>query len=217
VPILHTFLALSLYTAYLLWYYVVGSRPIVAISFYFLIFFPGLDGLLLPPPPALDGKALDSWETSIDCISLLNLLPICFYCAEINIDYSAQIANSYYFNYSREEEAITKPERRFHSLITDGNNENVYESMLNCHQLLLSRESFGMKRVSTGLLIYSYTYIGRVRNPKNQPSQINSLGCSLEYPIAKSTMKLEVRLLSSQNYALLLWTRRTIYQVRNTS
>ena len=70
-----------------------GSRPIVAISFYFLIFFPGLDGLLLPPPPALDGKVLDSWETSIDCISLLNLLPICFYCAEINIDYSAQIAN----------------------------------------------------------------------------------------------------------------------------
>ena len=54
----------------------------------------------------------------------------------------------------------------------------------------------------------------RVRNPKNQLSQINSLttvGCSLEYPIAKSTMKLEVRLLSSQNYALLLWTRRTIY------
>ena len=54
----------------------------------------------------------------------------------------------------------------------------------------------------------------RVRNPKNQLSQINSLttvGCSLEYPIAKPTMKLEARLLSSQKYALLLWTRHTIY------
>jgi len=27
-------------------------------------YFPGLDGLPLPPPPALDGKVLDSWETS---------------------------------------------------------------------------------------------------------------------------------------------------------
>ena len=53
----------------------------------------------------------------------------------------------------------------------------------------------------------------RVRNPKNQLSQINSLtivGCSLEYPVAKSTMKLEVQLFFSHNYALLLWTRHTI-------
>jgi len=26
------------------------------------IFFPGLDGLPLPPPPALGVKVLDSWE-----------------------------------------------------------------------------------------------------------------------------------------------------------
>ena len=48
-------------------------------------------------------------------------------------------------------------------------------------------------------------YIAWVRNPKNQLSQINSLttvGCSSECPIAKSTMKLEAQLLSSQNYAL---------------
>ena len=52
--------------------------------------------------------------------------------------------------------------------------------------------------------------VDRVRNPKNQLSQINpftTMGCSLEYPIAKSTMKLEARLLSSQNYALLLFVR----------
>ena len=38
---------------------------------------------------------------------------------------------------------------------------------------------------------------GRVRNPKNELSQINSpttVGCSLEYPIAKIPMKLEARL-----------------------
>ena len=60
----------------------------------------------------------------------------------------------------------------------------------------------------------SVPHKGRVSNPKNQLSQINSpttVGCSLEYPIAKITMKLEAQFLSSQNYALLLWTRRTIY------
>ena len=43
----------------------------------------------------------------------------------------------------------------------------------------------------------------RVRNPKNQLLQIDPptiVGCSLWYPIARSTMKPEVRLLSSQKY-----------------
>ena len=60
------------------------------------------------------------------------------------------------------------------------------------------------------------TLIDRVRNPKNQLSQINSLttvGCSLEYPTA---MKLEVRLLSSQTYALLIWTRPTSCSTQKT-
>jgi len=30
--------------------------------FYFIFYFPGLDGLPLPPPPALGIKVLDSWE-----------------------------------------------------------------------------------------------------------------------------------------------------------
>ena len=47
--------------------------------------------------------------------------------------------------------------------------------------------------------------IDKVLSPKNQLSQTNSpstVGCSLEYPIAKFTIKLEAQLLSSQNYAL---------------
>ena len=46
-------------------------------------------------------------------------------------------------------------------------------------------------------------YYGRVRNPKNQLLQIDPptiVGCSLWYPIARSTMKPEARLLSSQKY-----------------
>jgi len=31
-------------------------------NFFFIFYFPGLDGLPLPPPPALGGKVLDSWE-----------------------------------------------------------------------------------------------------------------------------------------------------------
>ena len=53
-------------------------------------------------------------------------------------------------------------------------------------------------------LILCYTkLIGRVRNPKNQLLQIdppNIVGCSLWYPIARSTMKPEARLLSSQKH-----------------
>ena len=44
---------------------------------------------------------------------------------------------------------------------------------------------------------------GRVRNPKNQLLQIEPptiVGCSLWYPIARSTMKPEARLSSSQKY-----------------
>ena len=43
----------------------------------------------------------------------------------------------------------------------------------------------------------------RVRNPKHQLLQIDPptiVGCSLWYPIARSTMKPEARLLSSQKY-----------------
>ena len=73
-----------------------------------------------------------------------------FYCAEINIDYSAQILLLKLLQkFSKEDESTTKPGRRFHSLITDGKNEYLYESMfvVNCLQCpLLSRESFGMKR-----------------------------------------------------------------------
>ena len=58
-----------------------------------------------------------------------------FYCAEINIDYSAQIL---LFNllqkFYKEDESTTEPGRRFHSLITDGKNEYLYESIfvINC-------------------------------------------------------------------------------------
>jgi len=38
--------------------YAVGGPPFIFI----FNFFPGLDGLPLPPPPALGGKVLDSWE-----------------------------------------------------------------------------------------------------------------------------------------------------------
>ena len=56
----------------------------------------------------------------------------------------------------------------------------------------------------------------RVHNPKNQLSQINSsttVGRSLEYSIAKFTLKPEVRLLSSasQNFIIANYTRCTIY------
>ena len=47
--------------------------------------------------------------------------------------------------------------------------------------------------------------LARVRNPKNQLLQIDPptiVGCSLQYPIARSTMKPETRLLSSQKYRL---------------
>ena len=51
--------------------------------------------------------------------------------------------------------------------------------------------------------LLNHALIGRVRNPKNQPLQIEPptiVGCSLWYPIARSTMKPEARLLSSQKY-----------------
>ena len=45
--------------------------------------------------------------------------------------------------------------------------------------------------------------LDRVRNPKNRLLQVNPptiVGCSVLYPIARSTMKPEARLLSSQKY-----------------
>jgi len=84
---------------------------------------------------------------------------------------------------------------------------------LNVNRHIRIFQSLKSQRMVTIPCIIPYTFC-RVRKPKNQLSQINSLtsvGCLLEYPIAKITTKLEARLLSSQNYALLLWTRRTIY------
>ena len=81
------------------------------------------------------------------------------YCAEINIDYSAQILLLKLLQkFSKEDESITK---RFHSLITDGKNEYLYESMfvINClYCPLLSRESFRMKR-SLGTSMRSLTIL----------------------------------------------------------
>ena len=53
------------------------------------------------------------------------------------------------------------------------------------------------------LTLYPWQPVGRVRNPKNQLLQIEPptiVGCSLWYPIARSTMKPEARLSSSQKY-----------------
>ena len=51
---------------------------------------------------------------------LLALLLLFFYCAEINIDYSAQILLLKLLQkFSKEDESTTEPGRRFHSLITD--------------------------------------------------------------------------------------------------
>ena len=50
---------------------------------------------------------------------------------------------------------------------------------------------------------YQANCLDRVRNPKNQVLQIEPptiVGCSLWYPIARSTMKPEARLSSSQKY-----------------
>ena len=51
--------------------------------------------------------------------------------------------------------------------------------------------------------VLSEIHLARVRNPKNQLLQIDPptiVGCSLWYPIARSTMKPEARLLFSQKY-----------------
>ena len=57
-------------------------------------------------------------------------------------------------------------------------------------------------RINWRMAVIESVNKGRVRNPKNQFSQIDPptiVGCSLWYPIARSTMKPEARLLSSQN------------------
>ena len=67
---------------------------------------------------------------------------------------------------------------------------------------------------STDLLEPTQTSIARVRNPKNQLLQIDPptiVGCSLWYPIARSTMAPEARLLSSQKYRFQYFVRCKIY------
>ena len=67
---------------------------------------------------------------------------------------------------------------------------------------------------STDLLEPTQTSIARVRSPKNQLLQIDPptiVGCSLWYPIARSTMTPEAQLLSSQKYRFQYFVMQNLF------